>query len=230
MKKSITFCTSLAFLLGISSGANAGLVSDFTSGALSTITPSFGTLGVPDSKGTVISPALNSTITHQLIFDLATAPALLIAGTLVTGAGFLTVSGGGVGPAVVTLFQEKTAMAGMDPPVSEPAFTPVVATFSTDGVNDVYSISTTLTMAVPTRFFIDVDADTGPGGIYSLQLTTLLPIPLPPAAVLFLSALAGLAGFSRIRRRKRCESLPWTLTALLKVLLDLAAKLCFVYG
>lgn len=40
--------------------------------------------------------------------------------------------------------------------------------------------------------------ENGTFGTYSGEIA----VPLPPAAILFLSALAGLAGFSRIRRRK----------------------------
>ncbi len=190
MKKIITFCASLAFLLGISSGANALIVHDFT------VTDGV-SLAVPGATGTTEFPAPGA-ISDQLLFDLATAPAILISGTLVTPTGFLTA-------VTVTLHQETAAstLAMTDPPVSDGgAFTPVVAGFSTDGLVDTYSLTALLSLALPVRYFIDVTATAGSGGNYQVSLTTVLPVPIPPAAVLFLSALAGLAGFSRIRRRK----------------------------
>ena len=55
---------------------------------------------------------------------------------------------------------------------------------------------------VPQQLFVRASGSGAPAGTsYSVQLT-VTAIPIPPAAVLFLSALAGLAGFSRIRRRK----------------------------
>ena len=106
--------------------------------------------------------------------------------------------------ATVTLFQELAASAGMSPPVSDPtAFGgagSVLAAFSSVLGTDIYAVIAVVA-AFPIRYFIDVTAVAGTTGTYSLQLTTSA-VPIPPAAILFLSALAGLAGFSRIRRRK----------------------------
>ncbi len=192
-KRILTFCASLAFLLVISGGVDATIVRDFTLGGAE-ITPSAGVIPVPGSKGTTVTPV--GTFTHELLFRVASNADLLQA-TLASPAGFL-----GGAAATVTLFQEDTPFG---PPLTTVAGAfggagSVVASFATVLGNDVYSLTAQLA-GIPARYFIRVAGTTSGTGTYSVQLTTTT-VPLPPAVVLFLSALAGLAGFSRIRRRK----------------------------
>ena len=196
VKKIITFCASLVLVLGVSSGASAAFIS---------------------ALGLVTSLTSINAITHFALVDVG-----LGLGVFEDDYSF-SVPGPSSQTTVVAIgFDTNPPGSPLPPDVFISPLTveihPSIAfggsIFSTtivplaDGSNDTATINALLAGGTSfglriTGTVIDVTIPfiSFPGGSTSYN-GSIAVIPLPPAAVLFLSALAGLAGFSRIRRRK----------------------------
>ena len=191
MKKIITFCASLAFLLGAVGGAGASVVTDFT------FDPGGSVIPVPGSASTSIDIAVGAAPlvrSDQHLFDVA-EPAQLLEGTLVLPTGWFS--------GTVRLFQLVGAIDAVPGAVDDIFLKLATLNVNIPAGSDSFGLVQTLSLGSPPRYYVTLDGTFAANitGNYSVQLNTL-PIPLPPAVVLFLSALAGLAGISRIRRRK----------------------------
>ena len=194
MKKIIPVCAALALLLGVSSGASAAVVFDFSvSGAAAP-----GPIPVPGTDSVTINVAAGA-VTDEVLFTIA-APAQLISGTLIVPTTFFVAGA----PGGVRLFEQVGGVADLTAGEGGDDILLATAVPVIGPINDNYSFTASLASILPT-FYVSVKgafAAPPPTGSYSVQLNLLLPVPIPPAAILFLSALAGLAGFSRIRRRR----------------------------
>lgn len=200
MKKVLTFCASLVLALGVSSGANAafisalGLVTGLT--AINAITH-FALID-PDGAGPLA--------TGEFEDDYSFSVPGPVSQTTVVAIGFDTNPPGSplppdvfISPLTVEI-HPSIAFGGA-------IFTTTIVPLA-DGSNDTATINALLAGGTSfglriTGFIVDATSPAlpFPGGSTSYN-GSIQVIPLPPAAVLFLSALAGLAGFSRIRRRK----------------------------
>ena len=197
MKKIIPFCASLVLLLGVSSGASAAFI---------------GPLGLVTSLTSI--PA----ITHFALVDVGLGVGVFeddysfsvpgpLTNTTVVAIGFDTNPPGSplppdvfISPLTVEI-HPSIAFGGS---IFSTTIVPVA-----DGSNDTATIVALLAGATTfglriTGTIVDatVPAIVAPGGSTAYN-GSIQVIPLPPAAILFLSALAGLAGFSRIRRRRK---------------------------
>ncbi len=184
MKKITTFCASLVLVLVVSGGARAFVVD------------TFGTIPVPSAPILGNQPAAGG-FTEEFLFKTS-IDAFVVELTAVAGAGIdLTTFGVEVVTSVVDaaatpgiLLATGVQRAAPDDDIFD------IAAFKVDGVGT--TIAGVITLG---QHFVRATGTQSGTGNYSVQLT-VSQIPLPPAAILFLSALAGLVGFSRIRRRK----------------------------
>ena len=203
MKKIIPFCASLALLLGVSGGANAALFPTSTfSTDLGTVTGTTPFGNVFDTDDGIANP-----FTFSDVFEYTpvagTTTSIAVATTFQVVVRNIT---GFVGRLYTGEFggSEVISQALFDAAPGSSFFALTVATACVAS-----GLTCTINMTAPTvggvqHFMHFVGTADGSGdqdnvfGDYAGTIT----VPLPPAVVLFLSALAGLVGFSRIRRRK----------------------------
>lgn len=188
VKKVLTFCGSLAFLIGVSGGANADAIQDF--GTISV--PGFVNDGVNDGKTRADAMILDH-FEDQYLF--AVSPSANIDElTSVINAGDPEIN---LNTFVVELWESDTAGSANE--------TTLLATGVQRAAPSTDIFDLFFAGLVPSvQYFINVEYDLLATSSNYTELINLswAPLPLPLAAVLFLSALAGLVGFSRIRRRR----------------------------
>ena len=203
MKKIIPFCASLAYLLGVSAGANAAIVGSLGNLALGSVTTvsrtavGFSPFTIPPGGEAPFAPGFQDDYSFTVAAPIAGgSTAGATSQFAVLPAGDTSIIGFKVewfedldGPAV-------NAVAGeQDPDVSLG-----MATEATPGGGLSFIVAG---LSSTKDYFLRVTGASLTGsGFGSYDGTIIIAIPIPPAAVLFLSALAGLAGFSRIRRRR----------------------------
>ncbi len=205
MKKIVPFCTGLAFLLAVSGGANAALapVPTFTLD-LGTISGTTAFANIFDTDDGITNPfpfsdvylykpvssatSVSTATTFQVVIrNISSFTGWIYVGvptgTLVASQALFDLAPAG------TAFFNLTALGGT-------ACVPGLLTCT---------INMSALTAGGAQHFLHftgtADGSQGPDNVFGDYAGTIT-VPIPPAAVLFLSALAGLAGFSRIRRRK----------------------------
>lgn len=203
VKKLLTVCTSLVFLLGVSGGAKATFFPTFSDST--TLAVIQGTEFFSQSFDT--NDVLGNTLADpSFVFEDIWIFEIVIPTTIkvISAASSTQFAGEHItsfrGEIYSGLFTDATPTVIADDSGSPIACVP--------GVDLCKITFPTLQLAAGDYFLRLLGTADGPGSpgadpnIFANYTGFITAVPLPPAAILFLSALAGLAGFSRIRRRK----------------------------